>query len=253
MAEHIDQMGRKVILNQAPKRIISLVPSQTELLFELGVGDQIVGRTKFCIHPEEQLKEIPIIGGTKKFRMQAIKDLKPDLIIGNKEENYKEGIEELSVDFPVWISDILTINDALDMVSKIGAVLQKDSEASALIQDLRQRYAFPKKVLGKALYLIWRNPWMAAGQDTFINEMLKVAGFRNAIDALRYPELSEAQIKKIDLEFVLLSSEPYPFKEKHKNEIKKLVPKAKVVLVNGEWFSWYGSRILHLENWAFQK
>lgn len=242
----IDQMNRELEVPQFPKRIISLVPSQTELLYDLGLATEVVGITKFCIHPSSWRKEKTIIGGTKQFRFDTIDQLQPDLIIGNKEENYQEGIDLLAQKYPVWMSDITTLDEAYQMMIAVGGLVGRANEAQQLVEQVKGSFQnlgdFPKK---RALYFIWREPYMLAGKGTFINNMMKLANIENVISAARYPMLSAEELKKHDPDYVLLSSEPYPFKEKHKEELQELFPKASICLVDGELFSWYGSRLLH--------
>lgn len=242
--ELTDQMGRTVSIPANPQRIVSLVPSQTELLFDLGLGDRVVGITKFCIHPAEWFKTKTRIGGTKNFNFEVIHQLNPDLIIGNKEENYLEGIEVLAKNYPVWMSDIYTLADALAMITAIGSLTQTEAKAQELVNVIKLGFeALKPPAPRRALYLIWRNPFMAASSNTFIDAMLPYAGFTNVIADERYPELSAETIRALNPEYILLSSEPYPFKDKHMSELQTLVPDAKIRLVNGELFSWYGSRL----------
>jgi ABC-type Fe3+-hydroxamate transport system substrate-binding protein len=242
-----DQMGRTVKVPAFPKRIISLVPSQTELLFDLGLEDRIVGITKFCIHPAGKVKAYPKIGGTKKFRMDAIAALQPDLIIGNKEENYREGIEYLEKLYPVWMSDIFTLQDATAMMRQLGKLtgtLDKANEIAATVEssfEVLEPAVQPKRVA----YFIWKDPYIAVGHTTFIHEMLGRCGWINVFEELgRYPEVEADMLKAAQPQLILLSSEPYPFKEKHIEEFKQLCPESRVELVDGELFSWYGSRLL---------
>ncbi|MEQ8926932.1 MAG: helical backbone metal receptor [Fulvivirga sp.] len=240
-----DQMGFEVDIPRFPKRVISLVPSQTELLFDLGLGNQIAGLTKFCIHPSARVKSKPIIGGTKKFRFDEIDKIQPDLIIGNKEENYESGINELKQKYPVWMSDIYDLNDALDMITSIGQIFNIESKSTELqnaVQVSFNELSGFKKL--SSLYFIWNSPKMVAGKGTFIDKMLQRAGFENLISESRYPEYSEDDLSKLKPQVVLLSSEPYPFKEKHLSEFKQLFPCATIIIVDGELFSWYGSRLL---------
>jgi ABC-type Fe3+-hydroxamate transport system substrate-binding protein len=227
-------------------RIISLVPSQTELLADLGLEDRVIGITKFCIHPDHWRKTKAIIGGTKKFDLQFIQSLNPDLIIGNKEENYPEGINELQKHYPVWMSDIVTINDALTMIQDIGEVTGTRKTAHVILNSIEKEFLKIQKLNSrKTLYLIWKNPWMAAASGTFIHEMMGLSGLENCLnDKSRYPELASEEIKQLNPELILLSSEPYPFKGKHIKELQQLCPKARIFLVDGEMFSWYGSRLL---------
>jgi ABC-type Fe3+-hydroxamate transport system substrate-binding protein len=245
---YLDQLERKVFLENRPKRIISLVPSQTEFLYDLGLGNQVVGQTIFCIHPEKEFKRATKVGGTKKLQLNKIRELKPDIIIANKEENESGQIEELAREYPVWISDIKTLDHAFNMMQTVGEIFGKEYVASDWIYRIKTKFETIElfKSLHKAIYLIWREPWMAAGRDTFINAMLSYAGFENAIpDAnSRYPELEVDDLVKLNPEFILLSSEPYPFQDKHIAELKASLPDSKIILVDGEMFSWYGSRLL---------
>ena len=241
----IDQMGFEVECPSSPQRIVSLVPSQTELLFDLGLEDRIVGITKFCIHPKDKVKQYTKIGGTKKFNFEKIKTLNPDLIIGNKEENYQEGIEKLRKNYPVWMSDIVNLEDSMQMMKFVGQLTQTEDVTNRLISEIQNGFdqlLKPKKTKN-ALYFIWQGPHIVAGSDTYISEMLPYAGFENLVKDTRYPELTDEQIKVYNPEYILLSSEPYPFKDKHIAAFQKLCPNAKVMLVDGEIFSWYGSRL----------
>lgn len=251
-----DQLNRKIDLPSKPQRIISLVPSQTELLYDLGLRDEVVGITKFCVHPEEWFKSKTRVGGTKKYDFEKIKALNPDLIIGNKEENDKEQIEELMKDYNVWMSDIYNLKDACDMITRIGTLVGKQQEATNLKLKIETRFHSlnvtlsgveglnPKSQIRNVSYFIWNKPYMVAGNNTFINEMLKVCGFKNVFAQERYPEINAEQLAKANPEIILLSSEPYPFKEKHIQEFKSICPNARVLIVDGEIFSWYGSRLL---------
>jgi ABC-type Fe3+-hydroxamate transport system substrate-binding protein len=242
----IDQLNNEITLAHTPKRIVSLVPSQTELLFDLGVGDSIVGITNFCIHPAEKCMEKEKIGGTKKFNIEKIRALQPDLIIGNKEENYQEGIELLQREFPVWMSDIYNLTDALAMIQAIGEIVGKLPEAVQMTQEIRDSFDTLKPIYPplKVAYFIWRKPYMVAGNDTYINELLKTGGFDNVFARLpRYPSITMEDLEDTRPDWIMLSSEPYPFKEKHFAELQTICPHARVSLVDGEMFSWYGSRL----------
>jgi ABC-type Fe3+-hydroxamate transport system substrate-binding protein len=243
-----DQLGTIITLAQPPRRIISLVPSQTELLFDLGLQQEIVGITKFCIHPSDKVKFITPIGGTKKFDLDLIKSLKPDLIIGNKEENYEKGIQALQKDFPVWMSDIFTLEDALDMIRKVGRLTDKVREAETIAIHIAHSFSQLPALSSPqptAAYFIWRKPFMAAASSTFIDSMLQKAGFTNVFHHLsRYPEINPDQLHSANPDLIFLSSEPYPFKHKHIAELQEICPLAKILLVDGELFSWYGSRLL---------
>lgn len=239
-----DQMGRSIALKSSPQRIISLVPSITEYLVDLGLEDRLVGRTKFCIHPAEKVKGITKVGGTKKFDHEKIHELQPDLIIGNKEENYQEGIEELAAKYPVWMSDILNLEQNFEMMSMLGIITGKRDEAASWIRKVRRNFArYRKKYSGRVIYMIWKKPYMVAGRGTFINSILEYLGYENAVLQKRYPEIDEYILRKLSADRIFLSSEPFPFKESHKEEIKSLFPESLTQLVDGEAFSWYGSRL----------
>ncbi|MEP2668236.1 MAG: helical backbone metal receptor [Cyclobacteriaceae bacterium] len=240
----VDQMGNDVQFNYPPQRIISLVPSQTELLYDLGLGDRVVGITKFCERPASWYKEKTKVGGTKKLNLDVIDSLHPDLIIGNKEENDKESIEFLQKKYSVWMSDIVTLEDALWMINGIGDLTNSIEKSEAIKSQIVRAFSKLKKHKGSVLYLIWRNPWMGAGKDTFIDTMLDQMGLTNVLASTRYPELSSEQIQAFNPDHVFLSSEPYPFQEKHFSELQDIFPHSRLTLVDGQFFSWYGSRLL---------
>jgi ABC-type Fe3+-hydroxamate transport system substrate-binding protein len=253
-----DQLGREVTINYPPARIVSLVPSQTELLFELGLSDEIVGITKFCVHPAVQFKKKTKIGGTKKLNLELIRSLQPELIIGNKEENTREDIEAVSQEFPVWMSDVANLEDAVKTITQIADIVNRQPEAAYLnhlieagFRDL-QTLALQLGINRKVVYLIWKDPYMAAGRNTFINDILTKIGLNNVVRDSRYPELSLHELEALQPELVLLSSEPYPFAEKHIAEIQSLLPGAKIMLVDGQIFSWHGSRLVKAVQYLFQ-
>lgn len=232
------------------QRIISLVPSQTSLLHYLGLEIETIGLTKFCIHPTKWKIEKQIVGGTKNLRMDTIKKLNPDLIIANKEENVKEQIEALAKDYNVWVSDVNTFSDALQMISDMGTLTGKENKALALTQQLEalqqmlmnEKQQFPIKTIA---YFIWKDPWMVAASGTFINDLIEMAGFKNYYSRLeRYPIIDLKDLENENLDAIFLSSEPYPFKEKHVAEMQTLFPKKNIQLVDGEMFSWYGDHLL---------
>lgn len=252
-----DQLGNEIIFNYPPKRIVSIVPSQTELLFDLGLDEEVVGITKFCIHPIEKFAAKTKIGGTKKLLIEKIRDLKPDLIIGNKEENTQREVELLMQEFPVWMSDIYNLEDAIKTITQIGELVNLEPEAAYLnhlinagFTDL-QTLAVEKNINQTVAYLIWKDPYMFAGRNTFIDDILRKIGLQNVIEQSRYPELNLHQLQTLNPKLVFLSSEPYPFKQQHLDEIQSALPNAKVMLVDGEMFSWYGSRLVKAVNYLF--
>ena len=247
-----DQLGVEHKFEAVPKRIVSLVPSQTELLYDLGLEDSIVGITKFCVHPVHFKATKTVVGGTKNVKFDKIKALQPDIIIANKEENTQEIVEQLSEICPVWVTDIYNIEENNRMIEDFGAIFNKRTNATKWVDKINfalsefQKFVADKPVK-KAAYFIWANPYMVAGGNTFINEMLKLNHFANIYEDKngRYPEV---ELKKMRLEgdpdFVFLSSEPYPFKDEHAFEIGRFTHHAKTVFVDGEMFSWYGSRLV---------
>lgn len=252
-----DQLGNTITINYPPKRIVSIVPSQTELLFDLGLDDEVIGITKFCIHPIEKFASKTKIGGTKKLLIEKIRDLKPDLIIGNKEENTQSEVELLMQEFPVWMSDISNLEEAMLTITQIGELVDKAPEVAYLnhlinagFKDL-QTLAVEKNINQTVAYLIWKDPYMFAGKNTFIDDILRKIGLNNVIQQSRYPEIELSGLKTANCQLVFLSSEPYPFKQKHIEEIQLALPNAKVILVDGEMFSWYGSRLVKAVNYLF--
>jgi ABC-type Fe3+-hydroxamate transport system substrate-binding protein len=248
----IDQIGIQHSFEITPSRIISLVPSQTELLYDLGLEESIVGITKFCVHPTHFKGIKTIVGGTKSVKTEKIKALQPDIIICNKEENTLEIVQELSQICPVWVTDIVSIDDNLQMIYDFGQLFNKRTEAQKWIGKINFAYQdfkqfINEKPVKKAAYFIWANPFMVAGNQTFINELLQLNHFENIYKSKeeRYPEI---ELKKIRLEgdpdYVFLSSEPFPFTDEHAFEIGRFTHHAKTVFVDGEMFSWYGSRLL---------
>lgn len=225
-------------------RVVSLVPSLTELLYHLGVD--VAGITKFCVHPQEWYRTKPRVGGTKNPDIDRIKSLNPSLIIANKEENRKEDVEQLRQFCRVVVTDITTVDEALAAIRLIGRVCQVQNAAERLVHSI---VALWKPLQGNArgdrvLYLIWRKPYMAAGTDTYIHHVMEYLGFSNVVKHSRYPALEAEAIRALNPEWVFLSSEPYPFREKHLSELKEIVPSAHIRLVDGEAFSWYGYRMI---------
>ncbi len=238
-------MGRSLTVPAAPQRIVSLVPSQTELLFALGVGERVAGVTRYCLHPDEALKRCAVIGGTKRFDVERIRELRPDLAIGNKEENYRDGIERLSEFCPVWLSDIERFDDALAMIGAIGQLTNRADAAAAMTARISAGWSgLPAAGGRRAAYLIWKKPWMAAGCETFVDTVLGRLGFTNVFgDEPRYPEFTLDALRKLRPEIVMLSSEPFPFTHEHVAALADEMPGVRVIRVDGEMFSWYGSRL----------
>lgn len=244
-----DQLNTVFELQESPKRIICLVPSLTELLVDLGLESLIVGVTKFCVHPNHLKKTKTIVGGTKNIKIDKIRALKPDLILCNKEENTKDIVEKCRKIAVTHVSDIYTITDTLALINQYGKLFSCEEKAAEIILKIEQKkdsflnFISSKKKI-KSIYFIWKNPWMIAANNTFINHLLQLNKFDNAFKNLeRYPEI-DLTLKDNDIDLVLLSSEPYPFKEKDLIELKKDFNKSKIILVDGEFFSWYGTRLI---------
>lgn len=248
MTTYVDMMGNKLALQQPPQRIVSLVPSQTELLYDLGLDFEVVGITKFCIHPNAWFRSKNRIGGTKTVHLDQVAALKPDLIIANKEENDQQQVQALQGIAPTYISDIITLNDAYTMIGDLGNLADRATQAATIIAQIETQWAtIPKPSTPlKVAYFIWRQPWMCAGIDTFISHIIEQMGYTNALhDLSRYPSISLEQLRDYAPDVVFLSSEPYPFKPQHMAEIQAVLPNTIIKLVDGELFSWYGSRLLH--------
>jgi ABC-type Fe3+-hydroxamate transport system substrate-binding protein len=243
-------------LSKKPQRIISLVPSQTELLYDLGLNDEVIGITKFCIHPEAWFRSKKRIGGTKNIHVEEIISLQPDLILANKEENVKDQVDELALHFPVYVSDVSNYEEALEMIAAVGELTHAIEKATNLISEIKAAFDrlaaqnYPKL---RTAYLIWKDPYMTIGSDTFIHDLMEKTGLVNIYaDEKRYPQITASVLSARKPELVLLSSEPYPFKQKHMEELQVYLPEAKIILADGEMFSWYGSRMLKAPS-CFQK
>ncbi len=244
-----DQIGRVLVKPKKITKIISLVPSQTELLVDLGLEDYIVGITKFCIHPKHLKTSKKVVGGTKTISLEKIKALNPDIILCNKEENTQQIVEELEKSYTVHVSNINTINDSLNLIIQYGSLFNCTVAASRICANIKNEVlsfkSFIKDKPNKdVVYFIWKNPWMTIGKDTFIHHLLSFNNYSNIYkNQKRYPKVTLEEVKKKSPELILLSSEPFPFKEIHCKEIQKQFPNSKVLLVDGEYFSWYGSRL----------
>lgn len=247
MTTVIDQCDREVNIPENVQRIVSLVPSQTELLFDLGLEKEVLGITKFCIHPSAWRKEKSIVGGTKSLHIDKIKALSPDLIVANKEENNREDLEIISKFCAVWISDVKNLHESLEMIEDLGKICNRKKKAQEIKNEIDSGFKKlqPLKSPINCLYFIWQKPYMLAGSNTFINDMLKKCGFVNLalIKSERYAEFTEEEILQLNADVIFLSSEPFPFQQKHLEKYNKLFGDAKIILVDGEMFSWYGSRL----------
>lgn len=246
-----DQLNRKLEIEGLPQRIVSLVPSQTELLVDLGLHDRLVGVTKFCVHPTDLRTKKEVVGGTKQVHIDKIRKLAPDLIVCNKEENTPQMVKELEEVAPVHVSDVIDLDDSIELIREYGEMFGTREKASQLvgeILDLRNEFRsfIKEQPVRNVAYLIWKKPWMVVGGNTFIDYMLRLNNFENIFSAekSRYPEVQLHQIADKEPDLILLSTEPYPFKEEDKEEFRNVVRKGCIYVVDGEYFSWYGSRLI---------
>ncbi|MES2776022.1 MAG: helical backbone metal receptor [Bacteroidota bacterium] len=255
MAQIIYQQHLMIPAGFRPGRIVSLVPSITELLYDLGLDEEVAGITKFCVHPESWFHSKPRVGGTKTVDIEKIRSLQPDLVLANKEENVQAQVEALATFCTVYVTDIATLDDALEMIRQVGVLINRETKAAAMVGRILHRFGglqFSDTRLSAA-YLIWRNPYMAAGGDTYISDLMELCGFDNVfIDELRYPEITIERLQLENCKLLLLSSEPYPFKQQHIDELQQFLPETKIMLVDGEIFSWYGSRLLQAPDYFRQ-
>ena len=247
MPSYTDQTSNSITLSAPPQRIISLVPSQTELLYDLGLEERVVGITKFCVHPPTWFRQKTRIGGPKSVHIDQVKALTPDLIIANKEENFLHEVAAMAAFCPVWTSDISDLEKALEMITSIGNITGTAGKASVISENIQLAFAalhHSTKKLPTA-YLIWQEPYMTVGGDSFINDMLERCGFINIYESQqRYPAITIEDLQKNNCQLLLLSSEPFPFQQSHLDALQPLLPGVKILLVDGEMFSWYGSRLL---------
>ena len=233
-------------------RIISLVPSLTEYLWALGLEQEVVGITKFCIHPEQWWKTKTRVGGTKKLNFKVLEALEPTLVIANKEENTKEDIARLQQNYPVLLTDINTLDDAFYYLLEIGQKVNRMAQAQTLVAQIKMGFQELGPVANGAsfLYFIWKDPYFVVGPNTYINALLSHFGLQNYCSIERYPALDELLTEPTNSnatpDLIFLSSEPYPFEEKHFKEIQQMFPHSKILLVDGEICSWYGSRMLEV-------
>ncbi len=258
MNTYIDQIDRRVLTVGTPKRIVSLVPSITHLLYKLGLDNEVVGITRFCKFPINWKKEKTIIGGTKDIKANRIRTLQPDLILANKEENTKEMISELEQIAPVYVSDVSDLESNRHLIEALGVMLDVKKKSDKLNLAIQNKLAYLENFLAdkkikKTAYFIWKSPWMTVGGDTFIHRMLKLNKFENIYaKQLRYPQIEPEELKEKHPELILLSSEPYPFKDKHQKELQKEFPDSQIILVQGEAFTWFGAYLLQAVDYFIQ-
>ena len=239
-----DHIGRQVTIPTTPKRIISICPAITETLFALGLQDEIIGRTKYCIFPEGIVESVETVGGTKEVKEEKIRALQPDLILAEKEENTLEIVHALEKIAPVFVLEVQSIQDAYRFTKTLGALTNKKSEAAQLMDACKAVFPSSREQVKNAAYVIWRKPYMVVGKSTYINDVLHTLGFHNPFvkEGSRYPAVTKEGLADANLDVLFLASEPFPYKEKHIEEFQAFLPNTKIVLVEGEMF-WYGSRM----------
>lgn len=231
------------------RRIVSLVPSWTETLAAWGLQSEIVGCTQFCVAPASLHRTAAKVGGTKDFSVEAIRNLNPTHIIANREENPKEPIEILSAQFPLLLTyprGPLDVAPTLrDMGKFLGEKSLAERDASAIEQAI-DRLQGESGLLGLFLYFIWREPYMIAGPDTYISRLLELGGWQNAYQGEeRYPSLSIGELQELKADFLLFSSEPYPFRRRDVERLRMdWSPLPQSYKVDGMLFSWYGKTTL---------
>ncbi len=255
-----DARGCRIKLMEPPRRIVSLVPSQTELLSSLGLHEEVVGITRFCVHPAAWHDSKVIVGGTKLLRTDRIRELRPDLIFANLEENTKQDVQRIEDIAPVFVTNVRTLDEAIDMIEAVALLTNRASAGAHIASAIRSAFETLAGDLGgdalatlRAAYLIWRNPYMSVGGDTFIHDMMVRGGFENVFGSLvRYPLITVSDLVDASPKVVFLSSEPFPFLKKHLPEIAAILPAAHIQLVDGQLFSWYGSRLIHTPDYLWQ-
>ena len=249
----VDAHGQRHVRAHACARIVSLVPSITELLFALELGAQVVGRTGFCIHPRAALRAVPKLGGTKDVDIDALLALAPSHVIVNIDENTRDTFEALHKRVPhVVVTHPNAPCDNRALYGLLGAIFDREAQAARLIDEFDRALASLKSSVAsqtsrKVLYLIWREPWMTVSRETYIANMLALVGWQTvpATSKVRYPALDAAALKNLQVDLCLLSSEPYPFRDKHIAKLRELLGgSTPVQLIDGEMLSWYGSRAI---------
>lgn len=222
------------------------MPSLTELLYHLGLDEEVVGITQFCTDPISWHQHKTRIGGPKKLNLERIQSLKPDWILASKEENIKEQIEHCFTFANILLTDVCNYEDALAMILEVGKTFNREQQALNIHNKIQAAFSsLQKQKSQRVLYMIWKNPLMSVGGDSFIHDMLQRCGWHNVLgEKMRYPSFSEIEMQDLQPDIVFLSSEPYPFEAKHIAYFQDLLPKAKIILVDGSYFTWYGSRMM---------
>jgi iron complex transport system substrate-binding protein len=230
-------------------RVVSLCPSITETVFALGEGHRLVGRTEYCVQPPKEVSLLPTVGGTKSIRWDVLRDLKPDLILANQEENRREDVEQLRrMGIPVAVFFPKDLQTTANYIRDLATLLGADAGGELMASELEAMIKHEPVQTANVAYLIWRKPWMVAGEDTFIHSLLEAGGLSNVFAGSEetYPVVTAADLKEANPDLILLSSEPFPFEQKHRMELSKEtgLPVERFLLVDGQLLSWHGVRTL---------
>lgn len=255
LREVVDARGRTVRVPRRPDRIVSLVPSITESLFAFGLGDRVVGVTRFCVHPADARERAVVVGGTHDVNVEQLCALRPDFVIANQEENPRELLETLGERVPTFITFPRTVKDGIALLRQLGTLTGEEETAERYAADAEAAAAAARAgapaTPPRVLYLIWRKPWMTVNGDTFVHDMLARCGAVNVMaDAAgRYPEVEADEVVTLRPDAIFLSSEPYQFAPEHATEWLQVsgLPAAQlgqVPLVDGELCCWYGTRMV---------
>lgn len=246
-----DCLGNEMSLPKNITKIVSLVPSISELIYDLNVESKLVGVTKFCVHPKYFQIEKTVVGGVQEFDIEKIKALKPDVVFASKDENFEEEILELQKYVPVYVTDVKSVDEAKQMIEDFGVLLNCRNDASKILMKIEMQLQDLEKVTGdllfrSAAYFVWNEPWVAAGKDTFVDSMLKLIKVNNVFSNLkeRYPMVTGANIHIANPDMIMLPSEPFYFQDQQAMEISAHTHDAATFFVDGQMFSWYGSRLV---------
>lgn len=255
-----DDVGRSVVLSAPPSRIVSLVPSITECLFTLGAGQMVVGATRFCVEPAGA-REVGRVGGTKNPDLSRIRELRPELVFANAEENRLEDVEALTADgIPVYVTFPRTVEGGISMVGTVGELVGRSEQGRNVVARLEGALAAVKAEAAAAFRPrvfcpIWKRPWMAFNRETFAHAMLDAAGAVNvcADFSERYPVVDADRLSALQPDMVLLPSEPYHFRERDRGAVEAVLGKTgktgnpshriELIYIDGQALTWYGPRI----------
>lgn len=246
--ELFDQLKQPVALFSEPLRIVSLVPSLTELIADgFGLTERVTGVTQYCIYPAHIREQAHVVGGPKSVDVEKVKSLRPHVVIASKEENVQEQIREIERFVPVFVTDVVDFSSALEAITLLGNLLNVPEAAHKVRHKIKTVFSDYEPIQEdlSVAYLIWKDPLMTISSGTFIHEMLTFAGFTNVFESKghRYPQITIQELEHLKPDWVMLSSEPYTFKEADQKELAERLPRSIIMPVDGEMFSWYGNRM----------